>query len=68
MIERLFPAARDVRDARRMTPDDATASPEELERIARSLSMDGSLGRADTMAAVEALRRLADIERSRRRA
>ncbi len=37
----------------------------ELEQLARSLSIDGSLGRHDTQLAAQALRRLARFESDR---
>jgi hypothetical protein len=45
--------------------DDPT--PEELEQIARSLAMAPHLGERDRQAVIEALRRLAEIERAKRR-
>ena len=44
--------------------DDDRPSPAELEQLARSLAIDGSLGRHDAQVVAEALRRLAAIERS----
>ena len=41
--------------------------PEELEQLARSLAMAPVLGERDRQAVIDALRRLADIERSKRR-
>jgi hypothetical protein len=41
--------------------------PEELEHIARSLAMAPVLGERDRQAVIEALRRLAAIERAKRR-
>ena len=42
--------------------DDLTT--DDLEQLARSLAIDGSLGRADTLAVVEALRELTRLRRS----
>jgi hypothetical protein len=39
--------------------DDHRPSPTDLEQLARSLAMDGSLGRHDAQLAAEALRELA---------
>lgn len=44
-----------------MTNDD-DLSPDELEQLARSLSMDGSLGRNDAQRVGSALRRLARLD------
>lgn len=41
-------------------------TPEELEQLARSVAMSGVLGDRDRLDVVEALRRLADIEQSKR--
>ncbi len=42
--------------------DDDRIPPHELEQLARSLSIDGSLGRHDAQLAVQALQRLARFE------
>jgi tellurite resistance protein len=39
--------------------DDDELTPDELEQLARSLTMDGSLGRADAQRAAEVLREAA---------
>jgi hypothetical protein len=45
-----------------MTDDDERLSPTDLEQLARSLAMDGSLGQHDSQAAAAALRELARID------
>ena len=45
--------------------DDRT--PEDLEQLARSVAMSGVLGDRDRLDVVAALRRLADIDKSKRR-
>ena len=45
--------------------DDPT--PEELEQLARSVAMSGVLGDRDRLEVVAALRRLADIDKAKRR-
>lgn len=44
--------------------DDDRPSPTELELLARSLAIDGSLGRHDAAVLSDALRRLAAIDRA----
>jgi hypothetical protein len=46
--------------------DDDRIPPHELEQLARSLSIDGSLGRHDAQLAAQALRRLARWEATTR--
>ena len=41
--------------------------PEELEHLARSIAMSGNLGDRDRRDVIDSLRRLAAIERSKRR-
>jgi hypothetical protein len=43
--------------------DDDRPTPGELDQLARSLAMDGSLGRRDALRVADALQRLAKIER-----
>lgn len=45
--------------------DDDTPTPDELEQLARSLAMDGSLGRNDAQRVAEVLRHVAADMRSR---
>lgn len=42
--------------------DDDRPTPSELEQLARSLSLDGSVGRRDALVIAEQLRRLARID------
>ncbi len=42
--------------------EDDRIPPHELEQLARSLSIDGSLGRRDAQVVAQALRRLARID------
>ena len=46
--------------------DDDRPSPTELEQLARSISMDGSVGRHDAQVIAAALRRVARIDRDDR--
>jgi len=46
--------------------DDDRPSPTDLEQLARSISMDGSVGRRDAQVIAQALRRLAKIEQGGR--
>ena len=46
-----------------MTDHDDRPTPTDLEQLARSITMDGSVGRRDAQVIAEALRRLARIER-----
>ncbi|MGI9576656.1 MAG: hypothetical protein ACR2OH_00465 [Microthrixaceae bacterium] len=43
------------------------ADPEELEQLARSVAMAPVLGDRDRQAVIDALRRLAEVERAKRR-
>ncbi len=47
-----------------MTDDHDQPTPTDLEQLARSISMDGSVGRHDAQTIADALRRLAAIERT----
>lgn len=49
-----------------MDDHDDIPTADDLEQLARSLSMDGSLGRHDAQTIAEALRRMARIDRERR--
>lgn len=66
-------ASRDRRWPETVTPRrhhhrvDNEPTPEDLEQLARSLAMSGSLGEHNRQVAAEALRRLAEIERAMRR-
>jgi hypothetical protein len=46
--------------------DDERPTPTDLEQLARSISMDGSVGRHDAQVIAEALRRLARIDQEGR--
>jgi hypothetical protein len=48
-----------------VTDDDPT--PEQLERLARSIAMSGNLGDRDRRDVIDALRRLAEIDKATRR-
>jgi hypothetical protein len=49
----------------RVTDDDPT--PEQLEQLARSIAMSGNLGDRDRRDVIDALRRLAEIDKAKRR-
>ena len=46
---------------------DDDPSPEDLEQLARSVAMSGVLGDRDRLEVVAALRRLAEVEKAKRR-
>ena len=56
-----------VTPSRHHHPVDDDPTPEDLEQSAWSLAMSGSLGEHNRQVAAEALRRLAEIERAKRR-
>jgi len=49
-----------------MTADADNLTDDDLEQLAQSLAVDGSLGRADTLRVVDALKALAAERRARR--